>query len=130
MTSFNHYALGAVAEFLHSVIGGIAPLDAGWKRIRVKPLPGGTITSAKVSHLSPNGRVACEWTLEGGKIKAVVTVPPNATAEVELGNREDRVKETVASGLHRWEVGYEAGEWPPKAYAAPMRPAPVINIAE
>lgn len=31
MTSFNHYALGSVATFMHSVIGGLAPVTEGWK---------------------------------------------------------------------------------------------------
>ncbi|KAF5683541.1 alpha-L-rhamnosidase [Fusarium denticulatum] len=46
MTSFNHYALGAVADWLHGTVGGIAPMASspGWKVFRVKPIPGGNVT--------------------------------------------------------------------------------------
>ena len=40
MTSFNHYALGAVADFLHRVVAGLASDAPGWERIRFAPQPG------------------------------------------------------------------------------------------
>jgi alpha-L-rhamnosidase len=39
MTSFNHYALGAVANWMHVVIGGIRPAEARWKKIEITPIP-------------------------------------------------------------------------------------------
>ena len=41
MTSFNHYALGAVADWMHRTIGGIAPLEPGYERVLIAPRPGG-----------------------------------------------------------------------------------------
>ena len=41
MTSFNHYALGAVADWLHRVVAGLAPAAPGYRRILVRPVPGG-----------------------------------------------------------------------------------------
>ena len=97
MTSFNHYALGSVAQFLHGVVAGISPLDAGWKKIKVHPQPGGNLKSASASHITPYGKVAIQWELgSNGKIKAEVEVPPNTTAEVHIG---DQVKE-LGSGLY------------------------------
>ena len=46
MTSFNHYALGAVADWMHRTIGGIAPLEPGLREVLVAPQPGGGITWA------------------------------------------------------------------------------------
>ena len=46
MTSFNHYALGSVADWLHRTIGGLAPLEPGYRRFRVAPRPGGGLTHA------------------------------------------------------------------------------------
>ncbi|KAG5795634.1 hypothetical protein H9Q69_005313 [Fusarium xylarioides] len=57
MTSFNHYALGAVANWMHTTIAGIQPLEPGWKRIRIAPVPGGTITSCHAQFISPYGEI-------------------------------------------------------------------------
>lgn len=65
MTSSNHYALGSVAHWLHSTVGGIMPVEPGWKTFHVNPRPGGTITSANVTFLSPNGRIEFSWKLSG-----------------------------------------------------------------
>ena len=55
MTSFNHYALGAVADWMHRVIGGIAPLEPGYARVLVAPLPGGGLTWARASRAPGTG---------------------------------------------------------------------------
>ena len=49
MTSFNHYALGAVADWMHRYIGGIAPLEPGYSRVLIAPQPGGDIRWARSS---------------------------------------------------------------------------------
>ena len=46
MTSFNHYALGAVADWLHRVVAGLAPAAPGYREILFRPRPGGGLTSA------------------------------------------------------------------------------------
>ena len=48
MTSFNHYALGAVADWMHRSIGGIAPLEPGYSQVLIAPQPGGDIHWARV----------------------------------------------------------------------------------
>ena len=40
MTSFNHYTLGAVADWMHRTIGGLASLEPGYSQIRIAPRPG------------------------------------------------------------------------------------------
>ena len=47
MTSFNHYALGAVADWMHRTIGGIAPAEPGYAKVLVAPRPGGGLTWAE-----------------------------------------------------------------------------------
>lgn len=61
MTSFNHYAHGAVAEWLRGSVGGINIAEAGWKVVRVRPVPGGNVTWAKVTFNGPYGR----WSVSG-----------------------------------------------------------------
>lgn len=123
MTSFNHYALGSVASFMHSVIGGLNSLSPGWKEILIRPQPGGTITSAKTSHVSPYGRIACEWELtEGGELVVWTEVPPNCSALVVLPGLEER----VGSGKREYKVKYQQPDFPPNLYVphfAPIRPA-------
>ncbi|KAL2114189.1 hypothetical protein VUR80DRAFT_116 [Thermomyces stellatus] len=47
MTSFNHYAFGSVADWMHQVIGGIAPIEPGWRKFAIAPVPGGGITTMR-----------------------------------------------------------------------------------
>ena len=112
MTSFNHYALGSVAAFLHSVVGGLSLIDPGWKKFSVKPQPGGSITSAETSFVSPYGKIGCSWQVTEGKMSARIVVPPNTTAVIELPGMK---AEEVGSGVHDYSVTYKPhGEWPPK----------------
>ena len=55
MASFNHYALGHVAEVLHSYVGGLSPMEPGWKKVLVRPLRGGNLTLCGTSHLDLYG---------------------------------------------------------------------------
>jgi alpha-L-rhamnosidase len=88
MTSFNHYALGAVADFLHRVVAGLAPAEPGYRSILVRPRPGGGLTSASASLTTDLGRVAVAWRRVGESLHVAVSVPPGATARVELDGRE------------------------------------------
>lgn len=117
MTSFNHYALGSVANFLHGVVGGLSPLEPGWKKALIKPQPGGTLTSARVTYDSVYGPYSVEWQLNGEELSVKASVPPNASATVELPG----VGEEVGSGQYKWSVKWDKGEWPPKQIRGPTR---------
>ena len=117
MTSFNHYALGSVSLFLYSVVGGITPIEPGWRRTRIHPRPGGTVTSAWVSHISPYGRISCQWELKEGDLLVDVEVPPNSSAVVVLPGRDE---EEVGSGRRSFKVRWITDpSWPPKAIQPP-----------
>lgn len=126
MTSFNHYALGSVAAFMHETIGGLSSLEPGYRRIRIAPRPGGTFRHASTSHVSPYGLVSCKWEVkDDGKLSVKAVVPFNTTAQVELPGK-DGFKGDVGSGMYEWtvEAGWkeEAGEWPPKGIQPFMAP--------
>ena len=104
MTSFNHYALGAVADFLHRVVGGIAPAAPGYRRVRVAPLPGGGLAWATTSHVSPYGEVAADWTLDDGSFVLDLVVPVGVTADVHLP--DGTLLEAVGPGEHRFSCRY------------------------
>ena len=67
MTSFNHYAFGAVADWLHRTVAGLAPAAPGYRRLRIAPRPGPGITSAAATHETPYGTAAVAWTLTTGR---------------------------------------------------------------
>ncbi|WP_105565882.1 glycoside hydrolase family 78 protein [Microbacterium halophytorum] len=113
MTSFNHYALGAVADFLHRRVAGLAPAAPGYRRQRIAPLPSPHLTWARASHETPYGSAAVSWTLDGEDFALEVVVPPSTTAEVVLPDGSASVE--VASGTHAFACRFVAPE--------PARPA-------
>ena len=88
MTSFNHYALGAVADWLHRVVAGLEAAEPGYRKIRFAPRPGGSFTRAGATHLSPYGEVAIDWRLDETTLRATVVVPVGATGIVDLPGAE------------------------------------------
>lgn len=109
MTSFNHYALGAVAQFMHNTIGGLTPAAPGWQRAIIRPQPGGNLTHATARFKSPYGDYACAWVLDGQDLTVDVEVPPNTTAQVVLPG----VDEVVGSGKRQYKVKWEGQAFPP-----------------
>lgn len=130
MTSFNHYALGSVVNWLHEVVGGISALKPGWKEILVKPVPGGDLTSAKVSYESPYGYIECSWKLEAGtKFEMDLVVPPNSRAKVVQPDTDETKAVWVGSGYHHFECTIEKKPWPPEAIMPPFYPQPKPLLA-
>ena len=82
--SLNHYSKGAVVSFLHRYTAGIELLAPAYRRFRVRPLPGGGLTSAEAAHESPYGRIESAWRLDGGRFTLRVVVPAGTEAEVVL----------------------------------------------
>jgi alpha-L-rhamnosidase len=109
MTSFNHYALGAVADWMHRTIGGLAPAAPGYRSIEVRPRPGGGITQASARHHTPYGMAECAWAIEDGTFQITVVVPPNTTARVTLPG-SDVAPLDVGAGTHRWSYTYQDSE--------------------
>lgn len=124
MTSFNHYALGSVASWLHEVVGGISMMEPGWKKFKIAPVPGGDLTSAKVSFQSPYGTIAVKWNLsEGQNLQLNVNVPPNTEALIVLPGQKDVDEGNwVGSGQYEYDVSYQGpGKWPPRSMLTQFR---------
>ncbi len=102
MTSLNHYALGSVADWLHRVVGGLERIEPGWQRIKIAPIPGGNLTSARVAHHPVLGRAEVGWQLESGHMELNVVIPEGATATVVLPLHPDNLVEKVGPGGHSW----------------------------
>jgi alpha-L-rhamnosidase len=87
MTSFNHYAYGAIGDWMYRTVGGIDTEEfdgAGYKQIVIKPELGGGLSFAKTSLETPYGKVSSDWRLDSGVFTLTVEIPVNASATVEL----------------------------------------------
>jgi alpha-L-rhamnosidase len=88
MNSFNHYALGAIGDWMYRVVAGIE-IDAkhpGYKHVLIQPRPGGGLTWVKASEHSMYGLVVSHWQIKDGTMTLRVEVPANTTATVRLPN--------------------------------------------
>jgi alpha-L-rhamnosidase len=103
MTSFNHYALGAVADWMHRTVAGLAPADLASRKLLVRPLPGGGLTWAAARQETPYGEAAVRWEHDGGTFLLSLTVPAGCTASVSLPDGSDTLE--VGSGTHAFSCG-------------------------
>jgi alpha-L-rhamnosidase len=90
MTSFNHYALGAVADWMHRVVGGLTATAPGYASVLVAPRPGGGLTSATTALETPHGRISVAWVIEDGELTVTTEVPAGITGVVRLPGADDR----------------------------------------
>ncbi|MEY2242058.1 glycoside hydrolase family 78 protein [Streptomyces sp. BF23-18] len=101
MTSFNHYAFGAVADWMHRVVAGLGPGSPGYRSLRIEPRPGGRISWARTAHRTPYGLAEVAWERAEGELRVDVTVPTGSVATVVLPGLEPT---EIGSGRHRFVV--------------------------
>ncbi len=101
MVSFNHYAGGAVGDWLYRRIAGIEPTSGGYKTFRVAPKPGGGLSWAEATHRCPFGEIVSHWQIEDGMFILKVKVPFGTSALIELPNGE---KHQVKSGEYTFKT--------------------------
>jgi alpha-L-rhamnosidase len=120
MTSFNHYALGAVADWLHRSVAGLAPAAPGYQKLEVRPILGGGFTHARASHITPYGLASVSWKIENNQFILELTVPANTSAQVYLPDGSTPLE--VGSGAYQWT----------RAYVAPIikRSQPTLETTE
>jgi alpha-L-rhamnosidase len=106
MTSFNHYAFGAIADWLHRVVAGLAPAAPGYRELDIAPHPLPGLDRARSAHDTPYGRAEAGWERRGDTIVVDAVVPANTTATVRLPGGGAPI--SVGSGTHRWEVAAPA----------------------
>ena len=129
MTSFNHYALGAVADFLHRAVAGLAAAAPGWERVRFEPRPGGGLTHAAARYDSVRGTAAISWTREGDTFEMRVEVPPATTGVVVLPGTGEEIE--VGAGTHTFRTEYRApADDPARPFFGWRRPEPADEPAD
>jgi alpha-L-rhamnosidase len=102
MTSLNHYALGSIADWMHSAIAGLQPTSAGYRTMRIAPQTGGGLTHVKASHDTVRGRVSIEWSDNDGEIGLRVAIPDGTTAQIKLPRHPGNAEHSIAGGHHEW----------------------------
>jgi alpha-L-rhamnosidase len=103
MTSFNHYALGAVADWLHRTVAGLAPAVPGYRTVRVAPRPGGGLTWAQAALATAHGEISVGWQLLDEELVLDVSLPDGVDAEIDVLGAEPS---TVGAGDHRISFPY------------------------
>ncbi len=109
MNSFNHYAYGAIGDWMYRKVAGLDMETSvpAFKRIHIEPLFGSKgLTYARAAHQSMYGRIESGWRVDGDRIEVTVRIPANTTAEVILkgatvgGLRERELELGSAEGIH------------------------------
>jgi alpha-L-rhamnosidase len=106
MVSFNHYAAGAVGDWMYRRIAGLEPLEGGYRRFHVRPLPGGGLSWARGSVRTPYGTASSSWSIDGERMLLRVEVPVSTRCEVEL---PDGSVHLVESGVHEFACAMPGG---------------------
>ncbi len=111
MNSYNHYAYGAIGDWMYQNMLGIDLIDSGFKKFSIAPKPGGGFTSAKGTYETPYGIISSAWEQKDGKTMLKVSIPANSKAIVKLtGASVDKVNQLAkAQNLKVNTDGIEVG---------------------
>lgn len=84
MISYNHYASGAVGDFMYRRIAGIEMTEPGYRHFRIKPVMDNRISSARGSVETPYGEIVSDWKMDSGRFTIHVHVPVGTECRLEL----------------------------------------------
>lgn len=86
MNSFNHYAFGAVGEWMVRMLAGIDldPESPGWSRFRIHPRPCAGVNSLRAERATIHGHIVSSWTTNDQGFELEVGIPPNTSATVVI----------------------------------------------
>lgn len=93
--SHNHYAPGSVVAWLFRYCAGIRPLEAGFGKVLIQPVPGGSLTWAKAEFNSIHGLISSSWRIEEGVLVLDVVTPVDAKIRLPNGETHE-----VRAGSH------------------------------
>lgn len=95
--SYNHYAYGAVGDFLYRRVLGLEAKEGGYKSFMVKPVLGGGLTYAKGGTMTPYGEINVDWRKSGGQFNITVQVPVSTKCKLVMPSGKEY---TLTSGQH------------------------------
>jgi alpha-L-rhamnosidase len=87
MLSFNHYAYGAVVDWIYRHVAGIAPSTPGYRSIRIAPRPVAGLDHAEARVATPYGNATISWVVlpEGFRVRLTIPVGTSATLDLPAG---------------------------------------------
>jgi len=98
MNSFNHYAYGAIGDWMYRVSAGLETSAAGYRKLKLQPHPTKRLEFSRASFESPYGTVKSGWEKSGDKIIIKVLIPANTTATIILQTPDaDKITEKGTS---------------------------------
>jgi alpha-L-rhamnosidase len=112
MNSYNHYAYGAIGDWMYRVIAGIDTKDegVGYKQIVIKPVIGGDLKFANADYETMYGKVSSHWKLAGKAFSLDVIIPANTTATIYVPNNGTTlISEGAKSVVGRKDLIAEGG---------------------
>ena len=97
MNSYNHYAYGAVCQWLFEAVAGFRPDEAapGFRHIVFEPTIIPELSPVNAHHDSAAGRIEAAWTLDGDRVTYRIVVPPGARGTLVL---DPSYKDAVIDG--------------------------------
>ena len=102
--SMNHYAYGAVGDFLYRRVLGLEPIEGGYRYFRVKPVPGGGLLWAEGFTGTPYGKIQVRWEIQDGVFSVTIKVPVSTTCELVLPSGKEF---ELHSGVHHINEPFE-----------------------
>jgi alpha-L-rhamnosidase len=93
MNSFNHYAYGAIGDWMYRVMAGLDTYEdgAGYRHSKIMPHPGGGFTYVSATLDTYYGRLSCSWKNEGPELEMDVEIPANTSSTVFIPSDSDAV---------------------------------------
>jgi alpha-L-rhamnosidase len=104
MLSFNHYAYGAVAAWLHDVVAGLRVVEVPAPELVIAPRPGGGLRWARASLRTPRGAASVRWEVAGDILRVQATIPPGYHARLSPPAGWSGPAGPVTPGQHAWEL--------------------------
>ncbi|HPQ47226.1 MAG TPA: alpha-L-rhamnosidase C-terminal domain-containing protein, partial [Clostridia bacterium] len=104
MNSFNHYAYGAIGDWIYKYILGITAIEPGYSEIGIAPIPIEGIDHAKGHYDSIHGRISVDWQILEGRFLMDVEIPANCKSRIVLPGNSREV--SVGSGAYHFEEQY------------------------
>ena len=84
MNSFNHYAYGAIGDWMYRTLAGLREAAPGYKEIIIQPHIGGNFTHAEADLKTYYGTVSSHWKIDNGKLQMDVEIPVNTKATIYI----------------------------------------------
>ncbi|OZG49229.1 alpha-L-rhamnosidase [Bombiscardovia coagulans] len=101
MTSFNHYALGAIVHWILDGLAGLHMKEPAWRKVRISPVIDAALPHIAVKQKTPYGQIALDWTLGDDSFDLNLDLPVGIEAEIALPGEEDRI---YTHGHHSWKL--------------------------